>query len=932
MRTATNNGNNQATPTWLNSIAKEKTILLQEIFAMEPLHVDVKDPITKKLRPRCQGEDLVRVWDECYAKDPRMTSIVVDTVIGPSTPHRDYCDGEDEDAVNANPNPAMPYQQLRALVGDGGEWKWPEIWKNLDTLPRRGLAWRGIDDPANLGRIENPNPDIVPLNCLVVGSGPVGLRLAIELILGGHRVTLFEKRREVRDPSTGALVSAGFTNRVNRPHIKNFCRNDLDRLNGRNFMTPKMCYPVFTNDHTSSIGIDECQMMLLKTALLLGVRFELGVGYVDAEIDVVDQRTQRPTWNVEYKADAIACERYNKQPSGGTQRFDALFGCDGGNSGVRKSQQEWLGQPKTRKYKKMYGIVTNLRKCSRTKLKELGFEAGLEPDDKAGTLTGVYFYKASYHNYLVVHPSVDEMRANGIPWKGIFGFEEAREGAISGDTANLKSTLKTYMAKKAKALRIPFDESLPNGGFVDAPNDVMGFDFSEFYNCEKPASCCVPPLDWDSSRDGEWEIHCPLIALAGDSVADPNWLLGVGLQRGWNSALDACFYADNVYNNKSFNGRPPSVNDGIPPRSNSVVEWSEHLDNLGNLMANLGKYSRDGKLSSEMSTGILDEKGPVVKQIDSLLWSSDVSIPQYLPMVEPWYRYQEYESAIRQNYKGEHLVKNIHPTTTREVAIIKHNETFLSRRILANMICRPTRAMLTWSKRFECSAFWCNMSMKLLKIDGKAAPGTRTCFGSIPEWKNKTGTAMVHPTATATAIATIAATTRAADKKKKRKEKQEVLEATVANDERSKMDATKVPSQNSRKSIAAMNRFFSDTYKKDRSPPGGRKDKILPPPNETVAVEVAPRILASKSSDSTLENDCSTPPLTSVDDVSLVAIRCEQELCKARLAVAQAEVAEARVNEETIRAKRACAEKEVELFEDLLAVYASMELKLQLRT
>jgi len=129
-----------------------------------------------------------------------------------------------------------------------------------------------------------------------------------------------------------------------------------------------------------------------------------------------------------------------------------------------------------------------------------------------------------------------------------------------------------------------------------------------------------------------------------------------------------------------------------------------------------------------------------------------------------------------------------------------------------------------------------------------------------------------------------------------------------------------------------MNRFFSDTYKKDRSPPGGRKDKILPPPNETVAVEVAPRILASKSSDSTLENDCSTPPLTSVDDVSLVAIRCEQELCKARLAVAQAEVAEARVNEETIRAKRACAEKEVELFEDLLAVYASMELKLQLRT
>ena len=193
---------------------------------MEILHVDVKDPITKKLRPRCQGEDLICVWDKCYAKDPSMTSIVVDTVTGPSTPHRDYVD-DDDDAVNANPNPAMPYQQLRALVGDGGKWKWPDIWKGLDILPRRRLAWRGMHDPANLGRIENPNPDIVPLNCLVVGSGPVDLRLAIELVVGGHRVTLFEKRREVRDPATGALVSAGFTNRVNRLHIKNFAETIL---------------------------------------------------------------------------------------------------------------------------------------------------------------------------------------------------------------------------------------------------------------------------------------------------------------------------------------------------------------------------------------------------------------------------------------------------------------------------------------------------------------------------------------------------------------------------------------------------------------------------------------------------------------------------------------------------------------------------------
>jgi len=88
-----------------------------------------------------------------------------------------------------------------------------------------------------LGKIGNPIPDIVPLNCLVVGGGPLGLRLAIELQLGKEAT--------------------------------------------------------------------------------------------------------------------------------GTQRFDALFGCDGGQSKVRVSQVEWLGEPKTTLYKKMFGIVSNLRKASR---------------------------------------------------------------------------------------------------------------------------------------------------------------------------------------------------------------------------------------------------------------------------------------------------------------------------------------------------------------------------------------------------------------------------------------------------------------------------------------------------------------------------------------------------------------------------------------
>ena len=94
-------------------------------------------------------------------------------------------------------------------------------------------------------------------------------------------------------------------------------------------------------------------------------------------------------------------------------------------------------------YKKMFGIVSNLRKCSRSKLKELGFETGLEPEDRAGGVAGVFFYKASYHNYFIVHPSAEKMEANNIPWRGTFSFQKARAEA-NKEKDDLKNILKAY--------------------------------------------------------------------------------------------------------------------------------------------------------------------------------------------------------------------------------------------------------------------------------------------------------------------------------------------------------------------------------------------------------------------------------------------------------------------------------------------------------
>jgi hypothetical protein len=196
----------------------------------------------------------------------------------------------------------------------------------------------------------------------------------------------------------------------------------------------------------------------------------------------------------------------------------------------------------------------------------------------------------------------------------------------------------------------------------------------------------------------------------------------VGLQRGWNSAFDAVFLADNLYNTKTFNGEPPNVEEPMK----GPVEWGDHLDNMTNLMTKLGNNARESKLSPEMDTGLFDEKGPVVAQIRRQLKARNIEAPcpAYLPPVEPWGRYKEFDLTVKKNYKGKLLFSNIHPLATRELAIFERNTRWVDTgAMIKKKVTRPTASMLTWPKRFECSAFW--GMMKLLEIDGKAAPGEK---------------------------------------------------------------------------------------------------------------------------------------------------------------------------------------------------------------
>eukprot|EP00392_Amoebophrya_sp_AT5.2_P004109 g4114.t1 len=360
----------------------------------------------------------------------------------------------------------------------------------------------------NLGR-PNKNPRIVPQKVLIAGGGPVGMRLAIELVLGGHKVTIAEKRRE--DKGKGSL---GFTNRINRPHNWPFLKQDLEKLNGKELMNQKACYPVFTEPHTSSIGIDELQCLLLKNLLLLGVEFRLGCEYVNATCQPGTGKgyENAPKWNVSLKYDATAQKKFGKKADE-NEVFGVVLGCDGPRSTVRETMSAALGGVEKRKFMDAVGIVANIEKVTTKRQRDLGFSKDLEDMNRSKMLFKPYFkkiqdeqdidldvviyYRAATHNYCIFAPTRKNLIKHGIAGK-IYHHTEARQ--VATKDIQEKEKLRDYCKKIIKSGGIPFDpEAGGNGGFVTAPNDVMAFDFAECWNCKKSFAVDLPDPMSDQS-------------------------------------------------------------------------------------------------------------------------------------------------------------------------------------------------------------------------------------------------------------------------------------------------------------------------------------------------------------------------------------------------------------------------------------------------
>jgi len=456
-----------------------------------------------------------------------------------------------------------------------------------------------------------------------------------------------------------------------------FVRNDLAKLNGKDLLSRAAAYPVFTEPETSSIGIDELQLLLLKNALFLGVEIRLGVGYVNGKIKI-DEQTCKPTWDCELKYDDEAAATYGGDPGIQMHEFDCIVGCDGAGSKVRDTQQKHFGNIEKRKFMDCVGIVANVQKVPRKRLKEMGFDAGMEPGDMNRTkmvfkdffakiheeanadIENLIYYKASTHNYTIIVPKRQCLIDNGLSGQ-VYTFHQGRAGDGKSEQ---KEKLKTFCTAVLKAAGIPLDEEMSNGGFVGVPNDCMAFDFAECWNCKKSMHFNLPPPNYDVDEDGEWEGRklVPFVCLAGDSLLEPFWPMGLGLKRGWQAIMDTCYAIDNMYNSGCFQEKL-----GL---SDDDMTWDDHYDALRE-QANMNfELCNRLQVSEELALGEYEDKSLIMTQLKKRM--KDPEKPMFLVEIDPWTRYKPLADEVAANIRmmpKEQKDQFVHPIVLKAVAM-----------------------------------------------------------------------------------------------------------------------------------------------------------------------------------------------------------------------------------------------------------------------
>lgn len=326
------------------------------------------------------------------------------------------------------------------------------------------------------------------LNVVMIGSGPVGLRCAIELALLGCRVEIFEAR-------------SSFT-RLQVLHLWEWVEADLIEL-GIKFVDPS----IFTASDLRRCSTCQLQHSLLKVALLLGVHIKF-----KCKVDSV----------------GFVCAR----------RVDVLVDA----SGARCELLDALGFSQTVALKSARALCIVLSLVNNKTKEELELrestwsqqfyqEEFAELQHEGVVLENLVYYRSTGHfaevatHYFVLTTTADALEAFGALRRGV--LEQSATGDNLCAPSNVDAAKAEAYARRAVQAFVP---SLANEPMV--PGNLSLFDFSERKQSNR-AAIAVP----GDRLGGRQESVC-VVTRVGDALQEPFWPEGLGINRGFLGVLD----------------------------------------------------------------------------------------------------------------------------------------------------------------------------------------------------------------------------------------------------------------------------------------------------------------------------------------------------------------------------------------------------------
>ena len=284
---------------------------------------------------------------------------------------------------------------------------------------------------------------------------------------------------------------------------------------------------------------------------------------------------------------------------------------------------------------------------------------------------------------------------------------------------------------------------------------------------------------------------------------------------------------------------------------------------------------------------------------------------------------------MKNNYKGRDLFDNIHPLATRELAIFEHNAKIVDQgALLKKKVTRPSAALLTWPKRFECSAFW--GMMKLLEIDGKNAPGEKPLDPS-PAEDMAIAEEPKPPKLNPEEVKDVA------KQKSFRLRESIVMQAMIGPapagidaKDRGGLDALifQAANRGAQRSLHSKEEPATEmTTSKPTRASVVKRDSMLSPGDMTAIAALSAQ-LSNASVSRAMPSDCPDP----IYELHIATLKYEKETCRAKLNVAIAEVQLAHAEQEVSKAKMEFARTQAAMLEKALAAYEEAEDKMDALT